>query len=119
VLIAVFGLGYGLSGSAVFIVLFGALVVASIQAMAVALYTYTPELYPTSMRSSGMGITYGVGRLANVAGPFIVSFIFGAAGYLSVFVYIAACWVGVALVVGIFGPVTTGRPLEVLEGAAE
>ncbi len=116
-IVAVSGLGYGLSGTPVFIVLFGALVVASIQAMAVSLYTYTPELYPTSMRSSGMGITYGLGRLANVAGPFIVSFIFGAAGYLSVFVYIAACWLGVSFVVGVFGPSTTGRSLEVLEEA--
>lgn len=119
ILIALFGLGYGLSGTPVFIVLFGALVVASIQAMAVALYTYTPELYPTQMRSSGMGITYGIGRLANVLGPFIVSAIFAAAGYLSVFIYIAACWLGVAFVVGVFGPSTTGRSLEVLEETAK
>ncbi len=37
VLIAIFGLGYGLSGTPVFIVLFGALVVMTIQCMAVAL----------------------------------------------------------------------------------
>ncbi|HUZ64238.1 MAG TPA: MFS transporter [Acetobacteraceae bacterium] len=115
ILIAIFGVGYGLSFSPVFIVLFGALVVMTIQGMAVALYTYTPELYPTEVRSSGMGLTYGVGRLANVAGPFFVSTIFAAAGYLSVFVYIAACWLVVALVVGLFGPTTTGKPLEVLE----
>ena len=115
ILIAIFGVGYGLSFSPVFIVLFGALVVMTIQGMAVALYTYTPELYPTEVRSSGMGLTYGVGRLANVAGPFFISTIFAAAGYLSVFVYIAACWLVVALVVGLFGPTTTGKPLEVLE----
>ena len=115
VLIAIFGLGYGLSGTPVFIVLFGALVVMTIQCMAVALYTYTPELYPTAVRSSGMGLAYGVGRLANVLGPFIVSMIFAAAGYLSVFIYIAACWLIVVFVVGVFGPTTTGKSLEVLE----
>ncbi len=115
VLIAIFGVAYGLSAVPVFIVLFGALVVMTIQGMAVALYTYTPELYPTAVRSCGMGLSYGVGRLANVAGPFVVSTDFSAAGYLSVFVYIAACWLLVAVVVGLFGPTTTGRSLEMLE----
>jgi putative MFS transporter len=115
VLIAIFGMGFGLSAQPVFIVLCGALVVTSIQAMAVGLYTYTPELFPTAARSSGMGLSYGVGRLANVVGPFIVSTIFAAAGYLPVFIYIAACWLLVALVVGAFGPATTGKPLENLE----
>lgn len=32
-------------------------------------YAYTPELYPVEARASGNGLTYGVGRLANVAGP--------------------------------------------------
>jgi putative MFS transporter len=115
VLIAIFGMGFGLSAQPAFIVLCGALVVTSIQAMAVGLYTYTPELFPTAARSSGMGLSYGVGRLANVVGPFIVSTIFAAAGYLPVFIYIAACWLLVALVVGAFGPATTGKPLENLE----
>lgn len=115
VLIAIFGLAYGFSGSPVFIVLFGSLVVITLQCMAVGLYTYTPELYPTNIRGSGMGLTYGTGRLANVLGPFFVSTIFAAAGYLSVFAYIAVCWMIVAFVVGVFGPATTGKSLEVLE----
>lgn len=115
VLIAVCGMGFGLSAQPVFIVLCGALVVASIQAMAVGLYTYTPELFPTAARCSGMGLSYGVGRLANVVGPFIVSTIFMAAGYLPVFIYIAGCWLAVAFVVGVFGPTTTGKALELLE----
>ena len=115
VLIAIFGVAYGLSSAPMLIVIFGALVVMTIQCMAVALYTYTPELFPTAVRSSGMGLTYGVGRLANVLGPFFVSTIFAAAGYLSVFVYIAACWLVVVFVVGVFGPTTTGKSLEVLD----
>ncbi|MBV9735035.1 MAG: MFS transporter [Acidisphaera sp.] len=116
VLIATFGLLYGLTFTPVLIVLFGALVVMTIQAMAVALYVYTPELFPTEVRSSGMGLAYGCGRLANVLGPFTVGALFVAAGYLSVFAYIAACWLVVAFVVGVFGPRTTGRSLEALAG---
>ena len=115
VLIAAFGLAYGFSAAPALIVLFGSLVVITLQCMAVGLYTYTPELYPTNVRGFGMGLTYGTGRLANVAGPFFVSIIFAAAGYLSVFAYIAACWLAVSLVVGVFGPTTTGKSLEVLD----
>lgn len=115
-LIATFGLLYGLTFAPVLIVLFGALVVITIQAMAVALYVYTPELFPTEVRSSGMGLAYGCGRLANVVGPFTVSTLFVVAGYQSVFGYIAACWLVVAFLVGVFGPRTTGRSLETLTG---
>jgi MFS transporter, putative metabolite:H+ symporter len=115
VLIAAFGLAYGFSAAPIFIVLFGSLVVITLQCMAVGLYTYTPELYPTNVRGFGMGLTYGTGRLANVAGPFFVSTIFAAAGYISVFAYIAGCWLVVAVVVGVFGPTTTGKSLEVLD----
>ena len=118
VLIAAFGLGFGLSFHPAAIVVFGALVMLSIQAMAVALYTYTPEMFPTDVRSTGMGLTYGVGRLANVLGPFVVSALFVAHGYGSVFVYIAACWLAVSAVVALFGTSTTGRSLEVLHGSA-
>ncbi len=117
ILIAAFGLGFGLSFEPAAILVFGALVMLSIQAMAVGLYTYTPEMFPTDVRSTGMGLTYGVGRLANVAGPFVVSALFESYGYGSVFIYIAACWLVVSAVVGLFGMSTTGRSLETLHGA--
>jgi hypothetical protein len=37
--------------------------------------------------------------------------LFSHHGYTSVFVYIATCWVLVAITVGIFGPMTKGRTL--------
>ncbi|TAL54387.1 MFS transporter [Pandoraea sp.] len=114
ILIAIFGLGFGLSFQPQAILVFGALVMLSIQAMAVALYTYTPEMFPTDVRSTGMGLTYGVGRLANVVGPFVVSALFATYGYGSVFVYIAVCWLAVSAVVSVFGTSTTGRSLEAL-----
>lgn len=111
-LIATFGVAFGMSQTPVFILVFGALVVLCIQAMAVGLYTYTPELFPTEIRSSAMGLAYGVGRLANVVGPFIISAIFMTAGYQTVFVYIGLCWLAVSLAIGVFGINTTGRSLE-------
>ncbi len=112
VVTAIFGLLYGLTFEPYLIVSFGFLVTVAIQCFAPLLYAYSPELYPTEARASGAGLTYGVGRLANVFGPMIVSFLFASYGYGSVFAYIAGCWLVVALAVGIFGPHTSRRSLE-------
>lgn len=109
---AVCGVLYGAGFNNVTIALFGFLVGALIQAFAALLYAYTPELYPTAIRNGGSGFAYGVGRLANMAGPFIVAALFSSLGYIWVFVYIAACWVIAAAVVGVFGPDTRKLRLE-------
>ena len=45
------------------------------------------------------------------AGPPLVAYLFGHYGYTSVFVYIAACWASVAILITAFGPRTKGRAL--------
>jgi putative MFS transporter len=105
------GLAYGLTFQAFYIVVFGSLVTMFIWCFAPMLYAYTAECFPTEIRSSGTGFTYGIGRLANTASPLAIAFLFTNYGYLSVFVYIAACWAIVALAVGLFGPLTKGRTL--------
>jgi MFS transporter, putative metabolite:H+ symporter len=112
--IAVCGLAYGLTFNAVAIVVFGFCVNALLQTFAALLYAYTPELFPTAQRNSGNGLAYGTGRLANIIGSLIVASIFGSFGYQPVFVYIAACWVIVAITVAVFGPRTGMRHLETL-----
>jgi putative MFS transporter len=119
VIIAVFGLLYGATFQPIFIVVFGFLVNVFIQTFASFIYVYSPELYPTEARASGAGLTYGVGRLANALGPIIVSILFVSYGYVSVFVYISACWALVALSVGFFGPLTSRRSLEQISGGEE
>ncbi len=109
---AIFGLLYGATFAPLLIVTFGFLVTVAIQCFAPLLYAYSPELYPTEARASGAGLTYGVGRLANVLGPMIVSFLFVSYGYGSVFAYIAGCWLLVAFAIGFFGPRTSLRSLE-------
>src|SRR5262249_24713632 len=76
------------------------------------IYAYTPEMYPTGLRNTGSGLCYGVGRLANIAGPFIVAGIYDGAGYGWVFAYIDACWALVALTVAVLGPRSGGAVLE-------
>ena len=110
-LIATCGILYGLSTQAIFIVLFGGMMTMFIQAFAPILYAYTAECFPTEIRSSGTGFTYGIGRLSNAFGPLLIAFLFTHYGYMTVFVYIAACWLVVAATVGLAGPLTRGRAL--------
>jgi putative MFS transporter len=117
VAIAVCGLLYGFSREAGLIMLFGFLTAFFLQAFPTILSSYTPELFPTGMRSSGMGFTYGVGRLSNVIGPFIVSTLYASVGYQAVFIYIAGAWLAAGCIVGLFGPLTTRRTLEELSAA--
>jgi len=110
-LIAACGLTYGLSFRKEIIMVFGFLVTMLIQTFAPLLYAYTAECFPTAIRNSATGLTYGVGRLANAFGPFAVAALYAHYGYASVFVYIAASWVVVALAIGGFGPLTRGKIL--------
>ncbi len=112
VFVAIVVTAYGWTFNPTLIVIYGALVVIGIQATTVVTYTYTPEVYPTEVRGAGMGLAYGAGRLANVLGPFIVSALYGAVGYLSVFLYIAVCYLAAAALLGVFGLRVTGRSLE-------
>jgi len=110
--IAVCGLSYGLSFQTLTIVIFGFLVAMGQQVFAALLYAYTPECFPTAVRNTGTGVSYGMGRLANgLVGPFIVVFLFKEYGYTMVFAYIALCWALVAILVTMFGPRTRGRTL--------
>jgi putative MFS transporter len=112
VVIAVCGLSYGLSFRTTTIVIFGFLVAMGQQVFAALLYAYTPECFPTQVRNTGTGLSYGMGRLANgLVGPFIVAFLFQQFGYTIVFAYIAVCWAMVAILVTSFGPKTRGRTL--------
>ena len=113
-MIACCGMLYGLTMQPVLIVTFGFSVAMLIQTFASICYAYTPEQYPTEVRNAGAGFAYGAGRVANVANAFIVSAIYAGLGYTWVFGYIAACWVGCAIVAFVFGARTRARPLEAL-----
>jgi putative MFS transporter len=111
VFVAVCGVAFGLSDDPILIMLLGSLVVMGLQAATVSSYTYASELYPTELRSQGNGITYGIGRVANVGGPFVVAAVFMQFGYVAVFAFIAGCYVVRGLVY-LLGPATTGRAVE-------
>lgn len=107
--VCAFCFGFAVHGLATIIFGFG--VALMIQCFAPLLYAYTAECFPTDLRSSGTGLTYGIGRLANSVGPLVIAYLFLHYGYRYVFVYIAGCWLVAAVVIGVFGPRTRGRLL--------
>jgi len=79
-----------------------------------ALYTYTPELYPTSARATGSGFASAIGRVGSLLGPMVTGLVFPLTGQGGVFALGALCFVVAALVVWVFGVETRGRTLEEL-----
>ena len=39
------------------------------------LYAYTPELYPTAARATGVGLASAIGRVGGILGPFLVGYL--------------------------------------------
>jgi putative MFS transporter len=82
------------------------------------LYAYTPEVYPTAIRATGMGCASAVGRIGGIAAPILIGILFVSIGFLGVFSMIAAVLVFGAVAVLTLGLSTRGRTLEDLEPEA-
>ncbi|GAA4808987.1 MFS transporter [Streptomyces ziwulingensis] len=104
--IALCGLLYGLTFNPVLIIVFGFLVNLFERGYTALGYAYSPELFDTRSRSLGTGVSYGLGRLSNAAGPLVVAALYNNSGYQSVFFFIAGSWLLGALVLAVFGPRT-------------
>lgn len=109
--IALCGLFYGLTFNPILIVVFGFLVNLFERGYTALGYAYSPELFDTRGRSLGTGVSYGLGRLSNAAGPLIVAALYNGSGYQSVFFFIAGTWLVGALVLAVFGPRTRAARL--------
>ncbi|MFJ9055015.1 MFS transporter [Streptomyces sp. NPDC102409] len=108
--IALCGLLYGLTFDPLLIVVFGFLVNLFERGYTALAYAYSPELFDTRSRSLGTGITYGLGRLSNAAGPLVIAALYNRTGYQSVFYFIAGTWMVGAVALAVFGP--RSRPVR-------
>ena len=76
-------------------------------------YTYTPELYPTWLRATGVGWAAAVGRLFAFLAPLSVAFQITLLGNdTTVFLVFTLVMLLGGVVVFLFGPETRGRSLE-------
>jgi putative MFS transporter len=80
-----------------------------------ALYAYTPELYPTELRATGMGMAGAIARFGGLLAPSAVGLIIGA-GFGAAIGLFAALLLLSALAVGWIDVETKGRPLDLSSG---
>ena len=75
-----------------------------------SLYAYTPELYPTEIRSTGMGWASGMTRIAGSLAPMLGGMLLPISLIVPLGLYTAAFVIG-GVAVLILGTETKGRPL--------
>lgn len=77
-----------------------------------AVYTYTPELYPTRIRARGAGMAAAIGRIGGIVAPIVVGMLLPRIGRVGIMLLNAIFFfVGAAVVVWL-GDETKGRVLE-------
>ena len=74
------------------------------------LYAYTPELYPTGLRATGMGVAGAMARVGGLLAPSAIALIIGASFELAIGLF-AALLLLAALAVSRIDLETKGRPL--------
>jgi MFS transporter, putative metabolite:H+ symporter len=74
------------------------------------LYTYTPETYPTTLRTTGMGSASGWARVGGFIAPYVGGVLIDASLVLALSVFAAAFLVN-AIVIGLLAHETKGRDL--------
>ena len=75
-----------------------------------AIYAYTPELFPTSVRATGNGFAGGVGKVAAVLGPILAGALVDT-GYFVALAPLALAFAVGGIVVLVLGPETKGESL--------
>jgi putative MFS transporter len=111
---------FGHAGSTSQVLLYGCLLYFFSLGAWGCVYAYTPEVYPTVARGSGVGWAAAFGRIGAFVAPMIVPVIYKAYGEATGFGYIfallTAVFAVVALVVALFGKETMGKSLEEISG---
>jgi putative MFS transporter len=82
-------------------------------------YAYTPEVFPTRLRATGMGAASAFGRIGAICSPMLVGYIYPLWGFPGVFGMTTAMLAMGALAVLFLGVSTTGRTLEEITEAEE
>lgn len=114
-LMAASGMLFPFSQSGLAIVAAGALLTIFSYWFSALLHAYQAELFPTRARATGVGFTYSWSRLSAMFSSLIIAALLNH-GVLAVFAFMGAAMLGVALVVGRFGPDTNAVLLEEVSG---
>jgi len=75
-------------------------------------YSYTPEVFPTHLRATGMGTASAFGRIGAIGSPMLVGYIYPIWGFAGVFGMTTVVLLCGGLAVIFLGISTSGRTLE-------
>ncbi len=84
-----------------------------------SLYTFTPEIYPTRIRTTGMSLSAAFGRVGGIIAPNVIPWVLTNHGFSGVFTMVGAVLFLGAVAVAVFGISTSGQTLEELNEAAQ
>ncbi|HYZ31375.1 MAG TPA: MFS transporter [Crenalkalicoccus sp.] len=110
--LALTGLWFGAQRAPALIVVAGLAVTLSATFMSYALHAYQAELFPTRIRARAVGFVYSWSRLSVVCSGYIIAWVLAAAGTNAVFALIAGAMLCCSIILGLFGPRTSGQALE-------
>ncbi|HXJ01437.1 MAG TPA: MFS transporter [Micropepsaceae bacterium] len=94
------------------VLLLGTLSNMCVGTMSLAVYLYTPELYPTRSRALAVGTATAWLRLASIIGPNVVGMMVADGGLKTVFLAFGLVAAAASLIVGLFAIETRARVLE-------
>jgi putative MFS transporter len=109
-----FVLAFGGAGSAFNVMILSTASWFFVTTIALGLYLYSSEIYPTRVRALGTGTGTAWVRLASIIGPFVVGMILPAGGLGGVFLMFAIASLVGGIVTALFAMETRGRLLEQL-----
>ncbi|WP_370185868.1 MFS transporter [Rhodococcus wratislaviensis] len=116
---ALAALGLALAEAQIWLLVCAATLSACTNGVAGIYYAYTAELYPTEIRTTGMGAASAIGRVGAIAAPITIGYVYSWAGFTNVFLALVGALTFAVVVIVVFGPRTTGRRLDKLEGETQ
>ncbi len=96
------------------IIVFGLFITLTNTWFSCAFHAYQSELYPTAIRASAVGFVYSWSRLSSIFVGYLFAFVLRTRGVSAAFETIAAAMAVSGIIVGLWGPLTNRRELEVL-----
>ena len=112
--VAAAGLAFSYFRSPYVIVPIGGFELLSAAILSYNFHAYQAELFPTRIRVQAVGFVYSWARISATFSGFLIAFILGHYGVSWVFLLIAGSMALVALFIGVMGPPSKNRSLEVL-----
>src|SRR4051812_6093806 len=112
ILMALFGLALGAAASPGAIIALGFAYTIVSNVFSNAFHIFQAEIFPTFVRATAAGTSYGLSRLSSAAMPFVLLPVLDRWGAAAMFAAVAAAMLVVVFDIALFAPRTTGVALE-------